>query len=108
MLDPIWYRIPDYTGYEINVETMQIRSFKNHKADPYHIMTPNKTGAATLYKDDGNRVTRKPSYFYDITFNGDKPPTPAPTYGIQLGSRRKLSKSQSQPIQMNFTKFITK
>lgn len=108
MLDPEWYRIPQYDGYHINIKTQDIRSFKNFNADPYHIMVLNKNGAVTLYRDDGKRVTRKPEYFYDLTFNSGNNPDPVPTNGVYMGGRQKMSKSQSEPIQMDFTKFMTK
>lgn len=108
MLEVEWYRIPQYNGYHINIKTGEIRSFKNFNADPYHIKVPNKNGAISLYRDDGKRITRKPDYFYCLTFKNGAELDPVIDNGIYMGGRKKTSKSQSEPIQMDFTKFMTK
>ena len=103
-----WYNIPGFNGYQINKQTREIRSFKNFKADPYHIMSIDKNGNVTLSADDGKKVRKSPIYFYDLTFNQGHQLEPAPDIGIYMGGRQRMAKQQSKPIQMDFTKFVTK
>lgn len=105
----VWYRIPGFDGYQINKQTGEIRSFKNFKSDPYHIKAIDKRGYVTLYRDiDGARVTRKPEWFYNLTFNEGNPLDPVSNLGVYMGGRNKMSKQQASPIQMDFFQFVKK
>ena len=105
----VWFRIPGFDGYHINKQTKQIRSFKNFRADPYHIKAIDKRGYVTLYKDsDGSRVSKRPEYFYDLTFNQGYELDPVEDLGIYMGGRNKMSKQQAAPIQMDFMQFVKK
>lgn len=105
----VWYRIPGFDGYHINKQTKEIRSFKNFRSNPYHIKALDKRGYVTLYRDtDGARVSKKPDWFYNLTFNEGHKLDPVEDIGIYMGGRNKMSKQQPAPIQMDFSQFIKK
>ncbi|MFA6843972.1 MAG: hypothetical protein WCR33_06210 [Bacilli bacterium] len=94
-----WYHIPGFNGYQINAHTSQVRSFKNHKADPFHLMTVDKNGKISITADTMKRVTIFPRELYDKTFNSGENLIPAMSGEIYLGARGKLNRSQ--PVNLN-------
>lgn len=100
-----WYYIPGYTGYQINRKTGLVRSFKNFKADPYHIMKVDKHGYVTVSNDIKGSVKITPQKLYDLTFNSGVEPELA-RGGVYMGGRSSMSKDQSKPIGMDFSQFI--
>lgn len=105
--DCAWYHIPGYNGYDINKNTMKIRSFKNYKKDPYHIMTVDKYGKVTVSNDVKGRTHITPQALYDLTFNSGAKLEPA-LDGIYMSGRQRMSKEQGYEIQMDFSKYIKK
>jgi hypothetical protein len=96
---PGWYHIPGFNGYQINYETRQVRSFKNHKADPFHIMAEDKYGNVSITADSMKRTSISPNKLFSITFEQGNKLMPAGE-SIYLGSRGKLNRSQQVDLNM--------
>lgn len=103
-----WYFIPGYNGYQINKSTKEVRSFKNYKADPFHMMKEDKNGYVVISNDISGKTRINKNELYDITFNRGEQLYPASSTSVYMGGRQQLAKSQKSPVQMDFFKFVKK
>lgn len=93
MLDYVWYVIPGYCSYEINIETQEVRSNKHFRADSHHIMKVYDDGTVRITDDFGVRRSITPEELYDITFNQGYELKPRAGEDVYCGGMAKVNRN---------------
>lgn len=99
ILSEQWYMIPGFRCYEINIDTLDVRSLKHYKSDPFHIMKVDEHSGNVRIVDDYGKPTRiSPEELYDITFNRGYELKPRGSEEIWKGGMSKVARNMNGNI----------
>lgn len=92
-----WFVIPGFSWYDINRDTLEVRSHKHYKSDAFHIMKV-KNGKVRIVDDYGQSRTMKVQYLYDLTFNSGNKTQIAPDNISRAGGMFKVNRNMESNI----------
>lgn len=99
--EQIWYSIPGFLAYEININTMQVRSNKHPNKMTHHIMKVD-SGKVTIVDDYGDPKRMKVIDLFNLTFTPgeDAKPVPRATNSVWMGSMSKVNRNYDSNIDL--------
>lgn len=107
-LDPkhyIWFIIPGFSFYDINVNTKEVRSNKHWKSDSHHIMKEYDDGCVVIVDDYGESRRMDVDELYDLTFNSDHKLRFRANSWQSTGGMLKFNRNRE--VAMNYSQFVT-
>lgn len=87
-----WYKIPGFASYDINYNTMEIRSCK-HFNTGFHIMKVTN-GKVTLVDDKGNPQRILVTDVFNITFNMGNKLEPRGEYDMYCSGMQRINRKK--------------
>lgn len=101
-----WFIIPGFRGYDININTKEIRSNKHFNKDPHHIMKVSKSNTVCVTDDYGKSRRVDVDDLYIETFNKGKKLEYRADNWSHMGGMQRLGRTFD--IKMDFSKYVEK
>lgn len=94
----IWFIIPGYSSYDMNIYTGKVRSHKHPNKMTHHIMKENDDGEVTLVDDYGKSKRISVLKLYNMTFNSGLERQPRMGDELRLGHMRKVNRKYDSNV----------